>query len=87
MSWLLWREYRLNRWVLALGAVGILTPLLIAAVAFSTSDGEAFPKFLSMYMCSHLSAAITVALLAGNAVAGGRALLCARRGVRQRPGA
>ena len=73
MSWLLWREYRLNRWILTLGALGILTPLLIAAVAFSTSDGEAFPKFLSMYGCSQLSAAITVALLAGNAVAGGRA--------------
>ena len=72
MSWLLWREYRLNRWILTLGAVGILTPLLIAAIAFSRSDREAFPKFLSMYMCSHMSAAITVALLAGNAVAGGR---------------
>jgi ABC-type transport system involved in multi-copper enzyme maturation permease subunit len=72
MNWLLWREYRLNRWILALGAVGILAPLLIAAVAFSTSDGEAFPKFLTMYICSNMSAAITVALLAGNAVAGGR---------------
>lgn len=73
MSWLLWREYRLNRWILALGAVGILAPLLIAAVVFSTSDREVFPKFLTMSFCSQLSAAITVALLAGNAVAGGRA--------------
>jgi ABC-type transport system involved in multi-copper enzyme maturation permease subunit len=73
MNWLLWREYRLNRWILALGTVGILAPLLIAAVAFSTSDGEAFPKFLSMHGCSQLSAAFAVALLAGNAVAGGRA--------------
>ena len=73
MNWLLWREYRLNRWILTAGAVGILSPLLIAIIAFSTSDGEAFAKFVSMYICSYGSAAITVALLAGNAVAGGRA--------------
>ncbi|MGI9427835.1 MAG: hypothetical protein ACR2NM_04210, partial [Bythopirellula sp.] len=73
MNWLLWREYRLNRWILAAGTVGIFAPLMGAVLVFSTSDPEAFPKFISMYINSYMATAITVALLAGNAVAGGRA--------------
>ena len=57
-----------------MGAAGILLPCLIAGAAVSAADDpEAYAKYFSAYVISYMSAWFTVALLAGNAVAGGRA--------------
>ena len=69
MSWLLWREYRRNRWILGLGAVGFFLPCLIA-VLFHAEHTE---SFIGVFMLSTVSSYMTVALLAGNALAGERA--------------
>ena len=69
MSWLLWREYRRNRWILGLGAVGLFLPCLIA-VLFHAEHTEIF---IVVFMLSGTSSQVTVALLAGNALAGERA--------------
>ncbi len=71
MRWLLWREYRLSRLILVAGTVGILLPHVIVAVQ-SLVDGEHPEAFLA-WLASQLFAEITVALLAGNAIAGERA--------------
>jgi ABC-type transport system involved in multi-copper enzyme maturation permease subunit len=73
MNWLLWREYRQNRWILAFGATGILVPYLIAVAVVQASDPEAYAKYFALYVNSYGAAWITIALLAGGAVAGGRA--------------
>jgi hypothetical protein len=69
MSWLLWREYRRNRWILATGAAGLFLPCLIA-VMFSA---EHTVNFIGVFMLSSVFSEMTVALLAGNALAGERA--------------
>lgn len=68
MSWLLWREYRLNRLILVAGTVGILLPHVIVAVAALPHDEASIA-----WLVSTLFAEITVAVLAGNAIAGERA--------------
>ena len=68
MNWLLWREYRLNRLILVAGTVGILLPHVIVAVAALPHDEASLA-----WLVSTLFAEITVALLAGNAIAGERA--------------
>jgi ABC-type transport system involved in multi-copper enzyme maturation permease subunit len=70
MNWLLWREYRLNRWILAAGAVLILVPYVIAAI-FESDQYEFF--FFGVWIFSSGSAYLTISLLAGNALAGERA--------------
>ena len=68
MSWLLWREYRRNRWILAAGAAGVLLPIIIAVVFdLNRSSG-----FIGAFFLSCVFSQMTVALLAGNAVAGER---------------
>ena len=69
MNWLLWREYRRNQWILATGAAGLFLPCLIA-VMFSA---EHTVKFIGVFMLSSVFSEMTVALLAGNALAGERA--------------
>jgi ABC-type transport system involved in multi-copper enzyme maturation permease subunit len=76
MSWLLWREYRLNRVILAAGAVGLLTPYVIAllVVGIASMIGER-PRDAFEIACiwSIVLSLATVAMLAGNAIAGERA--------------
>jgi ABC-type transport system involved in multi-copper enzyme maturation permease subunit len=76
MSWLLWREYRLNRVILAAGAVGLLTPYVIAllVVGIASMIGEP-PRNAFKIACiwSIVLSLATVAMLAGNAIAGERA--------------
>jgi hypothetical protein len=69
MNWLLWREYRRNRWIHATRAAGLFLPCLIA-VMFSA---EYTVKFIGVFVLSSVFSEMTVALLAGNALAGERA--------------
>jgi len=66
MTWLLWREYRLNRWILLTGAVLILLPYAYAVLL----DVDRSFHFFGAWVSSTGSAYLTVALLAGNAIAG-----------------
>jgi len=71
MNWLLWREYRLNRLILVAGTMGILLPHVILAVETLIYGNH--PETFLAWLVSTLFAEITVALLAGNAIAGERA--------------
>mgnify|MGYP006928307318 CR=1 FL=1 len=42
MNWLLWREYRLNRWILITCAVGIVIPYVIGFFFLSEWQDEEF---------------------------------------------
>ena len=68
MNWLLWREYRLNRWILVTGAVAIGLSYVIGFVIVSfeldVELNEMGPGLVLMWSF------LTVALLAGNALAG-----------------
>ncbi|MFT5524486.1 MAG: uncharacterized membrane protein YjjB (DUF3815 family) [Pirellulaceae bacterium] len=66
MNWLLWREYRLNRWILATGAVGLLLPYVLAVIF----EADRSAAFIGAYLVSCLFGHLTIALLAGHAVAG-----------------
>lgn len=68
MNWLLWREYRLNRWILVTGGVLILLPLVIAAVF----EYDRSTDFFGAWVVSSLFAYLTVVLLAGHAMAAER---------------
>ena len=68
MTWLLWREYRLNRWILVTGSALILLAYLID---FIFADNDSW-DFLGAWLLSCIFAYLTVALLAGNAIAGER---------------
>lgn len=68
MKWLLWREYRLNRCILATGIVLILLPYLLAVILQYDSL-----KLSGVWFLITGSGYVTVALLAGNAIAGERA--------------
>jgi ABC-type transport system involved in multi-copper enzyme maturation permease subunit len=69
MSWLIWREYRLNRWILVSGGMLVLLPLVIAgALGYGRSV-----DFIGPWILSSVFGYMTVALLAGHAVAGERA--------------
>ena len=67
MIWLLWREYRRNRWILAAGAMLLLLPSLNALRAGSADIR------LALFVGYCFFCSLTVALLAGNAIAGERA--------------
>ena len=69
MNWLLWREYRRNRWILAAGAAGVVLPYIIA-VMFDVNRSSGF---IGAFFLSCVFSQMTVALLGGNAVAGERA--------------
>jgi len=71
MSWLLWREYRLNRWILVTAAVAIVISYL-----FGWLLNSYFPDEELEDLGPNLGLAwslLAVALLAGNAFAGERA--------------
>lgn len=64
MNWLLWREYRLNRWILVAGIVAIVLSYVIDFI--NSWD------FMGAWLLCCIFANVTVALLAGNAIAGER---------------
>ena len=79
MKWLLWREYRLNRWILITGAVLLLLPYLITLIvlcwpnAISTGANHIVDSLIVAAFYSLGISQLTVALLGGNAIAGERA--------------
>ena len=68
MNWLLWREYRQNRWILVTGAVAIVLSYVIGFVIvlfeLDAELNETGPGLVLLWSF------LTVALLAGNAFAG-----------------
>lgn len=68
MNWLLWREFRLNRWILATGASLILFSWVIGFLFDYFAVDEGLGMSLALF-CSVL----TLAMLGGNAFAGERA--------------
>ncbi|MGI9427834.1 MAG: hypothetical protein ACR2NM_04205 [Bythopirellula sp.] len=75
MNWLLWREYRLNRLILAAGAVLLLLPYVVALVAVGALVvmEEPIEGILEGALAwSLLSSWIAVLLMASNAIAGER---------------
>jgi ABC-type transport system involved in multi-copper enzyme maturation permease subunit len=72
MNWLLWREYRLNRWILVTGAAAVLASYLIGfLLGFFNVDDELDEDVGEVLVLGW--SVLTVALLAGNAFAGERA--------------
>jgi ABC-type transport system involved in multi-copper enzyme maturation permease subunit len=80
MSWLLWKDFRQNRLIVVFGLLLLLTPHLFAVYAVYQKAPE--PHGMTNYMqfvfgvssCSgFLISALTIALIAGNAIAGERA--------------
>jgi ABC-type transport system involved in multi-copper enzyme maturation permease subunit len=71
MNWLLWREYRLNRWILITGAAAIALSAAIGFLAVSFKIDEELNEFGAALVL--VWSFLTVALLAGNAFAGERA--------------
>ena len=69
MNWLLWREYRRNRWILALGAVTLLLPSLLMFLTDEQDSVRRLAYFVGF--CTFTPG--TVALLAAHAMAGERA--------------
>lgn len=68
MKWLLWREYRQNRPILVTGGVLILLPYFLAVVLqYDSLD------LSGVWVLITISGYVTIALLAGNAMAGERA--------------
>jgi hypothetical protein len=72
MKWLLWREYRLNRWILVMGGVLVLLPYLGAAISLLFQANRDTAYFFA-YIASTIFSAMTLAMLGGNAIAGERA--------------
>ena len=69
MFWLLWREYRLNRLILVTGGVLVLLPMVVATVFKYDRTTDFYPAWAASTLFGYL----TVAMLAGNAIAGERA--------------
>ena len=69
MNWLLWREYRRNRWILAMGAVTLLLPSLLV---FLSDERESVLR-LAYFVAYCTFTPGTVALLASHTMAGERA--------------
>ena len=69
MNWLLWREYRRNRWILAMGAVTLLLPSLLVFL----SDERDSVRRLAYFVAYCTFTPGTVALLAAHTMAGERA--------------
>lgn len=75
MNWLLWREYRLNRLILAAAAVTLLLPYVVAlfAIGALVVMDEPIEEILEGALeWSLLSSWIAVLLMASNAIAGER---------------
>ena len=70
MRWLLWREYRLNRLILAAGAVGVLLTFVIGALCRLLDDDRTV--LVQAWRISIICSELTMATLAGNAIAGER---------------
>jgi len=68
MKWILWREYRLNRWILATGVALLVLSYVLAALIIFFSGLEEDPGAGFTDTCSIL----IIALLAGNSFAGER---------------
>ena len=68
MTWLLWREYRLNRWILVTGSVLFLSAYLIDFIFAGIGSWD----FFGAWLLSCIFAYVTVSLLAGHAFAGER---------------
>jgi len=81
MKWLIWKEYRLNRLILIVGAVLLVAPHAVALVLALRGVGPVTEGGLSRLQMNLLLSAIwslvlsqlTLALLGGNAIAGERA--------------
>ena len=71
MKSLLWREYRLNRWILVSGGVAILLSYAIAALSL-LFDVDRASAFFVAYVASSIFSAMMLTLLGGNAIAGER---------------
>ena len=69
MKWLLWREYRRNRLILATSGVLVLLSCVFAFILELDPDDLVAPDGFFVLVFSVL----TLALLAGNAIAGERA--------------
>ena len=81
MNWMIWKEYRLNRLILIVGAVLLILPHAIALVLTWRGVGpdvgyaaQRMPKnFLVAGMYSLVISQLTLALLGGHAIACERA--------------
>jgi len=81
MKWLIWKEYRLNRLILMVGAVLLVAPHVVALVLALRGAGPAAEGSLSRLQMNLLLSAVsslmlsqfTLALLGGNAIACERA--------------
>lgn len=71
MNWLLWREYRLNRWILIMCAAAIVLSFVIGFLVVSFKIDEELNEVRAALVL--VSSFLTVALLAGNAFAGEQA--------------
>lgn len=79
MNWVLWREYRLNRWIFVFAAMVLVSPYIAVALMFgyvwATEGG--FPSvaegFGGAALVSFAATQVTLAILGGNAIAGERA--------------
>jgi hypothetical protein len=69
VNWLLWREYRRNRWVLVVGAVSVLLACLLDFNLALDKDGLIAPDGFLVLLLSVL----TISILAGNSIASERA--------------
>jgi hypothetical protein len=68
MSWFLWREFRRNRWFLALSVVLIPLPHIVVAL-ITWAPVERDSAFFHAYLFSTLLSAMILAALAGNSIA------------------
>ena len=78
MKWLVWKEYRLNRLILIVGAVLLLAPYLIGLVVVWCGAGLPLAKAISTIvwasgMYSMTTSQLTLALLGGHVIACERA--------------
>ena len=75
MKWLLWKDYRHNRLVVIFGLFFLLLPYSFAlyAVCSKGPQRDPFQTFAMAGFWSLITSQLTVALVAGNAIAGERA--------------
>ncbi len=81
MNWLIWKEYRLNRLILIVGAVLLLAPHVVALVLSLRGVGPVLGPGVSHWSANFMGAAVyslvfsqlTLALLGGHAIACERA--------------
>ena len=71
MNWLLWREYRLNRAILAFCSLLIFLPYVAAAAAVASGE-DRVSAFFEAYLATTACSAIIIAAMTGNSIAGER---------------